>query len=103
MYIIGDGIEKQNIISFINEHNLINYVKLLGPISHDKVYDFFKVSKIVLIPSIKSNLVEEATSLAALEGMACGKIVIASNIGGLKEIIVNNKNGYLFQQKTLEN
>src|SRR2546425_7533059 len=46
-------------------------------------------------PSIPVVGVEEATSLFALEAMACGKPVVASAIGGLKEMIRNRENGIL--------
>ena len=38
---------------------------------------------------------EEATSLFALEAMACGKAVVASNIGGLKSLIQDGETGLL--------
>jgi glycosyltransferase involved in cell wall biosynthesis len=37
-----------------------------------------------------------------LEGMACGKIVICSNVGGMKEVIKDGKNGFLIEQKSEE-
>jgi len=37
----------------------------------------------------------EATSIAAIEAMALGKPVVASDIGGLKELISNDENGML--------
>jgi glycosyltransferase involved in cell wall biosynthesis len=41
---------------------------------------------------------QEATSISALEAMASGVPVIASNIGGLKEIIKNGKTGFLVRE-----
>lgn len=46
--------------------------------------------------------VEEATSLSMLEGMACGKVVICSNIGGMKEVVKNGQTGILVPQKSPE-
>lgn len=97
LLIAGDGIERSRIESYIKDNCLGEYIKLLGSISHDEIYNYYKTSKIILIPSVLSNNVEEATSLSALEGMASGKIVVASNIGGLKEIIRNGYNGYLVE------
>jgi glycosyltransferase involved in cell wall biosynthesis len=57
------------------------------------------MADIILIPSITSHGVQEATSLAMLEGMACGKVVICSNIGGLREIIRNMETGILVNEK----
>jgi glycosyltransferase involved in cell wall biosynthesis len=51
----------------------------------------------VVVPSIPVSGVVEATSIAALEAMALGKVVIASNVGGLREIIVSGVDGFLFE------
>jgi len=69
----------------------------LGAIPHDCVKALYESAKIIIIPSVPSNNVEEATSLSALEGMACGKVVVASGIGGLKELICDGQNGFLIE------
>ena len=48
---------------------------------------------VVLVPSIGS----EGTSLSLLEAMSAGCYCIASNIGGLTDIIIDNYNGKLVQ------
>lgn len=53
--------------------------------------DCYKNADITLIPTIYS----EGTSLSCLEAMACGNFVIATNIGGLTNLIINNYNGIL--------
>jgi glycosyltransferase involved in cell wall biosynthesis len=53
----------------------------------------------VLIPSVTTHGIQEASSLAMLEGMACGKIVNCSNIGGMKEIIQNMNNSIFTKEK----
>ena len=47
---------------------------------------------IVVVPSIW----QEGFGLSVIEGMASGKAVIASNVGGIVEIIDDGENGYLF-------
>lgn len=103
MLIAGDGNEALKIKKYISDNKLDDYVILMGSVPHNEILEYFEVSKIVLIPSINSNDVEEATSISALEGMACGKIVIASKIGGLKEIIDNGENGFLVTAKDYNN
>lgn len=74
----------------------------LKSIDYKQMKYLYNMSSIVLIPSINYKGLEEATSISALEAMACGVPVIASNIGGLKEIIDDCKTGYLIQQKNPE-
>lgn len=59
---------------------------------HD-VWAHYNNADIVLIPTIYS----EGTSLSAIEALSCGKVVIASDIGGLTDLIIDGFNGYLCQ------
>jgi len=74
----------------------------LKNINHDQMKYLYNLSDVVIIPSINHKGLEEATSISAIEAMACCVPVIASNIGGLKEIIDDSKTGYLIQEKNSE-
>jgi len=73
-------------------------IHILGEIPHQRALEYYQSADLVLIPSIISDGVEEATSLSMLEGMSCEKIVLASSIGGLKEVINHMENGILVEQ-----
>lgn len=96
-YIVcGDGPEMKNLVEMSNKLGVSKRVKFLGSVARDEVLSLVKNSKGIVIPSVPVEGVIEASSIAALEGMALSKIVFASDIGGLKEMIKNNKNGILF-------
>jgi glycogen synthase len=97
----GSGPKKIEIETFVRENQLKN-VLLLGPLLHEEMKYVYKSSDLVLIPSIHVMGVEEATSISALEAMAIGIPVIASNIGGLTEIIENGVNGFLIEPQPEE-
>lgn len=78
-------------------------IKFLGSVNYSKAPLYYDLCDIVLVPSIISDGVEEATSLSMLEGMAAKKIVIVSNIGGMKEVIVDSENGFLIEQNNVDN
>ncbi|MCC6019084.1 MAG: glycosyltransferase family 4 protein [Candidatus Verstraetearchaeota archaeon] len=94
----GTGPLEETIKTYVQKNALGNVI-LMGAISHEKMKFIYKASDIVLIPSIPVKGVEEATSISALEAMAIGVPLIASNVGGLKEIIINDVNGILVQPK----
>ncbi len=56
------------------------------------MHKLYSKAHFCLIPSFS-----ESCSLCALESMACGTIVLASNIYGLNEYVENNETGFLFQ------
>lgn len=66
-----------------------------GQVPHEQMPSLIRQAEIVVIPSVPVAGVEEATSILALEAMASEKCVIASNIGGLREIIENDRTGIL--------
>lgn len=99
MVIAGSGPEQGEISNARKNLDLVNLVQLLGEVPHEKVDKLYKAADIVLLPSVLSDDIEEASSLSMLEGMACGKVVIASAIGGMKEIIRDRDNGLLSKEQ----
>ncbi len=59
--------------------------------SFDQIVEGYRKADIVVIPSIFS----EGTSYSCLEAISCGTAVVASNVGGLNDIIINGYNGLL--------
>ncbi|HLC16849.1 MAG TPA: glycosyltransferase [Thermodesulfovibrionia bacterium] len=95
----GDGPEVKTLQRYCLDNDLSHNVIFLGTVHHERIDMYYKMADIVLLPSTRSDNIEEATSLAMLEGMICKKVVIATAIGGLKEIIKDNKNGLLIEDK----
>ncbi|MBK9109495.1 MAG: N-acetyl-alpha-D-glucosaminyl L-malate synthase BshA [Saprospiraceae bacterium] len=85
--LVGDGPERPRLESLCRDWNICHEVKFLG--KQDMVEELLSISDIFLLPSE-----HESFGLAALEAMACEVPVIASNAGGLNEVIVNGITGY---------
>jgi glycosyltransferase involved in cell wall biosynthesis len=58
-----------------------------GPFPHERMPAELNFADIVLIPSVPIAGVEEATSILALEAMACARPIVASDIGGLHQMM----------------
>ncbi len=65
-------------------------VRLLGNLEQHQLQEYYNVSDVVVIPSLM-----EATSLSALEAMACSVPVLSTNVGGMPEIVQPGFNGWL--------
>jgi len=75
----------------IQKNELQDNFEFLGRVKHEEMPDLFQKSDIVIIPTYFS----EGTSLSCLEAMACQKPVVATNIGGLNDLIISGYNGLL--------
>lgn len=80
--VIGDGPERPRIEGLVRELGLEERVRLLGRRPHDEMPALLSSADIAVFPSLM-----EATSVAALECMACELPVVASRVGGLPEIV----------------
>lgn len=102
LVMVGDGPELSRLKSLAKKLNVDDKINFVGNVDHEEVHRYYLSSDILLMPSIPSDNIEEATSLSMLEGMAAGSIVICSAIGGMKEIVRNGVNGYLVKPNNQE-
>lgn len=93
LYIAGNGSEKENIERFIKDKSLNDRIQLLGFLNKDEVKDRIRKATMIIIPSIWY----ENCPYSALETIAIGKPIVGANIGGIPELIIDEKTGLLFQ------
>ncbi len=87
----GRDLYKKKLIRLTEQYRLTNQIKF---IDHCKDMALaYKVSDIVISPSIEP----EAFGRVAVEAQSMEKIIIASDIGGSNETIINEKTGFLFE------
>lgn len=67
------------------------HIRFVPFVSHNEVPDWFRLADVVVVPSVG----KEAFGLVNVEAMATGVPVIASAAGGMKEIIVHGRSGWL--------
>lgn len=94
--IIGDGPQYSLLTKIIEENKLQDHVKIIKGLEHDKVLNLLTKSQIYLYPGIRDAAGRvEMQGLANLEAMSKGLVIVASEIGGVPDYVVNGKNGFL--------
>jgi glycosyltransferase involved in cell wall biosynthesis len=83
LVIVGDGALRQKIRGVVRQYNLSDMVYLMGWVDRDLFYALLRDSASLVIPSIWP----ENAPLVALEALSVGTPVVASNLGGLPEIV----------------
>ena len=74
-------------------------IRFLGVVAGEKKEELFRVADVVVVPSVGSaNGQTEGLPVVILEAMASGVPVIATGIGGIKEVIKSSYNGLLVRQ-----
>ena len=96
LLLVGDGPERSNMEALCRELGTCEDVSFLGKI--DAVEEVLSVADLFLMPSEK-----ESFGLAALEAMACEVPVISSNAGGIPEVNIDGKTGFISNVGDVEN
>ena len=99
LLILGDGPQYPELVALTQGDARVEF---LGAVPHEIICRYYGIADVVLIPSITSHGIQEATSLSMLEGMACGKIVICSCIGGMQEVLQDGVTGFLVSEQNPE-
>ncbi len=86
----GRDLYKKKLIRLTEQYRLTNQIKFIDHCNDMALA--YKVSDVVVSPSIEP----EAFGRIAVEAQSMEKLIIASNIGGSNETIVNEKTGFLF-------
>ncbi|MFB1080844.1 N-acetyl-alpha-D-glucosaminyl L-malate synthase BshA [Jeotgalibacillus sp. JSM ZJ347] len=89
LILAGDGPEMSAVLKKVDELGIKDQVLFLG--KQDNLEELYSISDLMLLLSEK-----ESFGLVALEAMACGVPCIGTDAGGIPEVIMDRKNGYIF-------
>lgn len=88
LILVGDGPARQDIEKYLEKRNLKQFVKLLG--KRNDVYKILKLTDIYVASSLREGL-----PVNILEAMYIGLPIVATDNRGHRELIKNNKNGFI--------
>lgn len=89
LVLVGDGPERPRAVERADELGVGHRLLFLG--KHASVDELLACADLFLLPSRN-----ESFGLSALEALACGTPVIATDMGGVPEVVVNGETGFLF-------
>ena len=99
LIIYGDGIAYSNLKNLSKNNPLIQFK---GKFNQSQIAEVYSTIDVVINPRINNYLTNSVTPLKPLEAMAYKKLVLASDVGGMKELIKHNKTGYIFKSDSIK-
>ena len=86
------GVRKddQPILDVFRRQNPTRDVRAVPNVAHDELPAYYNLADVLVIPSLRDGMPN-----ALLEGMACERAVIASNVGGMPDVLRDGENGIL--------
>ena len=95
LIVIGEGPERKNLDALVRSLGLGDRVRLAGALPHESLPDHYGAADALLLMSAR-----EGWPNVVLEAMACGTPVIATDVGGIPEIIGTPEAGFMLPERT---
>lgn len=90
--IVGEGPEREKLQNLIDAYDLKDNVRLIGPVINNDLLSYYNAADIFILASSY-----ESFGIVLLEAMSCGLPVIATDVGGMRQIVKPDYNGFLVQ------
>jgi glycosyltransferase involved in cell wall biosynthesis len=95
--IAGEGAERARLERLIKDLDLQEEVELLGHLSRRHLDSRYRLADLVVLTSRS-----EGIPLVLMEAMAHAKVVLAPNITGIPELVLDGRTGFLYRAGTLD-
>jgi glycosyltransferase involved in cell wall biosynthesis len=96
LYLVaGSGPQRTEIELAIKRNNLADNVRLLGQVSDECLTALYNAADIFVMPNIHVPNDIEGFGIVAIEAASCGATVVASDLDGIADAVIDGMNGYL--------
>lgn len=102
LLLVGGGPQQQALTQLISTLQLEDVVIMPGRVPHQDVMKYYSLIDLLVYPRKAMRLTELVTPLKPLEAMAQGMSLLASDVGGHRELIAHAKTGWLFQHDNID-
>ncbi|WML46106.1 glycosyltransferase [Neobacillus sp. PS3-40] len=96
LLIVGDGPQRAEYEELTRTLGIDAITTFTGRVLNDKVPEYINKMDIFAVPSTEDS---ESFGVAAVESMACGIPVVVSNVGGLPEVVLEGKTGFVVEKE----
>lgn len=96
LLLVGGGPQEAALRAQVERQQLGSEVIFTGRVSHDEVQRYYELIDVLAYPRRRIRLTELVTPLKPLEAMAQGRVLVASDVGGHRELVRDGVTGYLF-------
>jgi PEP-CTERM/exosortase A-associated glycosyltransferase len=97
LLLVGGGYEDERLRSQAREAGIGDKVLFTGRVPHDRVQEYYNLVDVFVYPRKRTRITDLVTPLKPLEAMAQGGIVVASDVGGHRELIRDGDTGLIFR------
>ena len=102
MLIIGDGAALESLEDQVSDSPASRHFIFTGRVPHEDVERYYSLIDIAPFPRLSQPVTEMVSPLKPFEAMAMEKLVIASNVAALEEIVNHGETGLLFEKDNVE-
>jgi len=102
LHIAGDGTLKDYILNFIKQNNLDQHIVYHGLVKNSEKEQFLKNLHVFILPSISKGMETDGLPVVLMEAVSYGIPIISTNVSGIPEICINDFNGYLIEQRSID-
>ena len=102
LLLAGGGPQEAALRALAAQLGIDHAVVFAGRVPHAQVASYYQLVDICVYPRLPMRLTELVTPLKPLEAMALGRLVVASDVGGHRELVEHGKTGMLFRAGDVE-
>ena len=95
--LVGGGPQEAALKAQAESAGLAGRVVFAGRVPHDQVQRYYELIDVLAYPRLPIRLTELVTPLKPLEAMAQGRMFVASDVGGHRELVRDGHTGHLFR------
>lgn len=94
--LVGGGPQEESLRALATQRGIADRVMFVGRVPHGEVQGYYDLIDVLAYPRHRTRLTETVTPLKPLEAMAGGRLFVASDVGGHRELVRDGQTGFLF-------